>query len=310
MNELDTDADLATIVTRSWDQHADHPHEVAQALQSRAAQISAGQAGADAIGLAEHVWLVHLADTAGLAGFLRALPPAVTDDATSGAMVQRARWALAMIDGHPAPAVADGLRWRGMHSLWAVWSARGRAGDAMAMLHAELPRALAHPDDAARRSLAASCNNIAAELRGGPRGNAVVDAFMLAAARASRELWASAGTWVHIERADYQLARCHAVLGEGAAALAHAQACLALVEQNADAPQADAFERFYAHEALAFAHHAAGDAASRVVQRSRMLALMDEVTDADLKGWCRKSLDELDAAVLSGTAAFTAEARR
>jgi hypothetical protein len=288
-------ADLATFVSLAWDAHAQRPREVATALAERAATLRADADSAGAIVLAEHVWIAHLADAEGLERFLAALPAATLAAADTQAALQRARWVLDTLSGRAVPAPPEGVRWRALHSLWSAWIARGGADDALAMLRAEAPAALSHPDASARRGLAATCNNLAADLRDAKRGDAARDALMLAAASASRDLWVSAGTWVNAERADYQLARCHAAAGDAAQALAHAQACLATIDAHAGEPEADAFERFYAHEALARAHHAGGDAAAASTQRARMVALMAEVP-ADLRSWCEAALADFDAA--------------
>ena len=122
---------------------------------------------------------------------------------------------------------------------------------------------------------------------------------MLALADASLRLWRTTGTWVHEERAHYQLARCHAVLGESADALAHARACASIVEAHAQEPQADAFERFYVHEALAFAHRAAGEKAQAARERERMAALALQVDDAALRTWVDESLRDYDVSARS-----------
>jgi hypothetical protein len=117
--------------------------------------------------------------------------------------------------------------------------------------------------------------------------------LMLAAAEASRRLWGRAGSWVHAERAEYRLARCHAALGHGVLALAHARACLAGIEAHAGDPQADALERLFAHEALAWASRAAGDAAGEAAERERMAALLPQVEDAGLREWAAEALHAL-----------------
>lgn len=288
---------LAAFLAQAWEQHADHPQAVAAGLQARAAALSADDEGADALRLAEHVWLSHLHDRGGFESFIGALPPALPGSAPTAEVLQRAHWVLSMLDGQLPPPMADAARWRGMQPLWAMWAAQGRAADAAAMLHAEAPKALAHPEAGARRALAASCNNLAGELQESPRGDAGVDALMLLAATEAARLWRSAGTWVHSERAEYRLARCHAVLGQGDEALRHATACLAAVDAHADQPEADAFERFFAHEALAWAHHARGDAAAVAAQLARMSALRDEVGDQSLRDWCTEALDHITRAV-------------
>jgi len=116
---------------------------------------------------------------------------------------------------------------------------------------------------------------------------------MLALADASRALWATAGTWVHVERGDYELARCHAALGDGEAALRHARACLTLVQAHAGEPEADAFETFFAHEAVAWAQRAAGNAEGLAHEQARMRQLLAEITDPGLKPWCEEALAAL-----------------
>jgi hypothetical protein len=291
---MDTET-LAACVARGWEDHAEQPRAVAAGLRARAATLSADADGAAAIGLAEHVWLSHLQDPSGLEDFLQALPAAVQQAERSGAMLRRARWVLATLADEPAPAIPDAARWCALQNLGSVWAERGRAAMALAVLEAERPKALAHPDAAARKALAIATHNLALELREGRRGDPARDALMLALADASRSLWATAGNWVNVERGDYELARCHAVLGQGEAALRHARACLASIEQHAGDPHADAFETFFAHEALAWAQRAAGDGAALAAERGHMKRLMAGLTDASLKPWCAAALAALDA---------------
>lgn len=291
--------DLTAFVARAWDLHAQQPEAVAAGLAARASQLTPDDDGAGAIGLAEHVWLAHLGLPSALEGWLDALPAALATSGAADDALRRARWAARAAAGGDAAAgsLPDALRWRALQNVWAIWSQSGRAALAKAQLDAEWPAALAHGDAAATRALAATCNNTAVELRCGARGDADRDALMLAAAAASRRLWTAVGTWVHAERAEYQLARCHAVLGDGAQALIHARACQAAVQAHADDPQADAFERFYVHEALAWAHHAAGDRGAAAHECARMRPLLEQVADAEYRAWAAADLLALEAAL-------------
>lgn len=283
---------LRSLVDDGWTRHAEQPQAVADALAARASALAGDPAEADAIGLAEHVWLAHLHDTAGLTRFLDGV------GASSPALL-RSRWALEAATGVPAhllPQIAPALRWRALQNLWALMLHRGQATEVQAALATELPLALAHEDAATRRTLAATCYNLAVELRLGARGDAARDALMLDVAAASRELWAGCGTWVNVERGDYQLARCHAVLGQGSQALRYAQACMAMLEANAGAPEADAFERFFAHEALAIAHRVAGDEAAAQAQRTQMAVLCEAIEDSGLRAWADEALQAFDHA--------------
>jgi hypothetical protein len=113
---------------------------------------------------------------------------------------------------------------------------------------------------------------------------------MMDAAQQARGAWARAGTWLNEERADYLLARCAAAVGDTAAALAHARSCLAICEANA----ADAFERFFAHEALGLALRAAGDADAADRARARMGLLIDDIAEAGLRAHAQASLARFD----------------
>ena len=114
---------------------------------------------------------------------------------------------------------------------------------------------------------------------------------MLDAARQAREAWSRAGGWMETERADDQLAMCHAVAGQGHEAVTHARACLAVCEANA----ADAYERFFAFEALAHAHAVAGQAAAAKRARDRMAECLQQVDDADSRADAEPCLAKVDA---------------
>lgn len=287
---------LAAFIEQAWAAHATQPHEVADALLARAAALPADDDGAAALRLAEHVLLGHLADVAAYARFVGMLMPTLSQAEATAPIVARMAWSLATLQGRDAEPLPDAARWRALHGLWSVAVARGEADRAWRELQAEVPRALLHADAAARQALAATANNLAGDLLDGARGDAGRDRLMLAAATASRSLWGSAGTWVHAERAEWMLARCQAAAGDGAAALAHARACLAAIDAHAGEPQADAFERFFAHEALAWAHRAAGDAAGSRRAADEARVLLPQIADAASRRHCEDELGKLHAA--------------
>ena len=58
----------------------------------------------------------------------------------------------------------------------------------------------------------------------------------------------------------------------------------------------DGVEHFFAQEALARAHHAAGDAAGRVAAANRMREWLPAIAEDDgLRAWCAQALRELPA---------------
>ncbi|WP_284618286.1 hypothetical protein [Aquabacterium humicola] len=286
--------DLRAFLDGAYDTHAASPQAIAEALAARAPTLPADDEGAEALRLAEHVLLGHLADADALQRLLAALPAGFRD-APGGACadaVGRVRWALARVgDAADLPPIGEPSRWRVLQNVLLAWIATGRGGDASRTLRESEPQAAGSPDTATRQAFAACANNLALHLREGPRGNAARDALMLDAATIARRAWQGAGTWMHVERADYQLARCHAVLGRGDEALAHARSCLAICE----AEGADAAERFFAHEALWHAARAAGDADAAGRQRDRMQGLLAEVGDEALRTWCAQVLQDLPA---------------
>lgn len=282
--------DLRHFLDESHETHARQPRAVADALLTRAATLPPDDLGAEAVRLAEHVLLGHLADADALRHFLQALPPPSSDGAWSEAQA-RAQWACAALaDESKATTLADAPRWRALQNVVLALAATGRVAEASAQLAREAAAAATHPEADARRAYAACTNNVALELREGPRGDAARDALMLEAAALARRAWTAAGTWLHVERADYQLARCHAAIGRGAEALAFANACLEACVANG----AGADERFFAHEALWHAHRAAGDQAGAGTERQRMRALLDEISDAQMQAWCSATLADID----------------
>lgn len=164
---------------------------------------------------------------------------------------------------------------------------------AVTLLQTARHRVAALPDAGAavHRPLGVACHNMAWTLH--DRGNArsaADTAAMLAFAAGSRLHWSKAGTWLEVERGDYDLARCHLAAGQFDAALNHAAQCLATCTQN-DAPP---YEHFFAHEALARAQHARGDAQARARNVAAAEAAFDKLTSDDQAGCCA-TLDELKA---------------
>jgi hypothetical protein len=278
--------------------HATQPAATAAALQARAASLPADADGARALRLAEHVALAHLGDPTVLAAVLQALPPALAQADTTAATVQRLQWALAKATGSTATTQPpDALRWRALQNVVLALAAQQRWPQASALLADDEQAAQAHGQGEAGQAYAVSANNVAMELQtssppaGAPR-NADRDRLMLQAAAIARRAWGHAGTWRHAERAEYRLALCHAAAGDGDTAVRHARLCLEACE--AAGPEADATERFFAHQALAQAHHAAGDAPANARARAGMAMLLPQIDEADgLRAWC--------ADVLAGT---------
>jgi hypothetical protein len=101
------------------------------------------------------------------------------------------------------------------------------------------------------------------------------------AAEAAHAFWVRCGTWVNEERALYLRALVANALGDGAEALAHADAALGIIDANGDQPVDDAFLRLDRARALGLEGDAAGQA--------RELAAADAAAanwdDAGLNEW-------------------------
>nr|WP_316643774.1 hypothetical protein [uncultured Roseateles sp.] len=285
---------LRAWLDQAWDQHPDQPQAVAERLAEGIALLDDGTAPAEELArLGEHLLLGHLDQAPAMSHFIAAMQPAALDDAAVAGVLRRAELGL-LLAGHGGRAAElppeEQLRALGQAML--ALTRRPDLAGAEALL--DQAQALArHADDSKSwRALSIVTNNLAGDMRyyreqrPADEGDAQADALMLQAAQLARVNWAVAGGWKEVERADYQLALCHAAAGQGTQALQHAQACLARCEANG----ADAYELFFAHEALAIAH-----ATLLREQRGRMAAKLEMLDDASAKAYAQATLAKLDA---------------
>ena len=148
--------------------------------------------------------------------------------------------------------------------------------------------ATATDTNAMHRALAVSGHNLAAALEENASLTRDEAKLMLMASRASRVHWERAGTWLQVERAEYQVATTHLKTGDAVQGEFHARECGRIVAEN-DAP---ALERFFACEALGRVMRAAkNDAAYRIACGQARAAF--EGLEAGDKAWCEASLDKL-----------------
>lgn len=317
-------ASLPSLVEQAQNLHGDDPRAALGLLQEAMA-FAPGAAPAEMaalVRLLEHVTVSHLMDGDGLLALLPALDAvaapwsAAGDDTLAGAL-RRARLAAALLanphanayahmPAAPAASAAPGEaaapaspvalspadRVRAMSNAAAGSARQGRWADVALLM--QRAAALAEGDDVSGRAYAAMANNLAADLRLLTLAQAQVDAgrqhAMLDAAQRARAAWARVGGWVEAERAEYQLALCHAAAGQGAAAVRHAQACL----QGCVEHGADAFETFFAHEALVHAHVAAREGQRAHDALLAMRACLARVDDAGSRAWGEQSLRDAE----------------
>ena len=170
---------------------------------------------------------------------------------------------------------------------------RGQTGRALGFIDSAAARIAALPDAQPQdhRPLAVACNNMAWELQElGARRSIEQTQAMLRIAAASREHWSRAGTWLHIERAEYCLALTHLSAGLFDDAWRHAGQCLAVCLHH----QAPSMEHFYAHEAMARVHHARREAAELAHHAEAMRGAFERMK-ADDQGPCREALGAVQA---------------
>jgi hypothetical protein len=275
---------LRTWLDAAWPRHDQTPRALADELLAMAPTLPDDADGAEAVRLARHVLLAHLHDATTLQRLLDALPAGEH----IGVQKERTAWALAALrsGGWPAePRLPESVTWLLLGDVAQALIHRGDLAAARTRVLGQEAAAAAHADTAARRAYAATAHNVTLALRTGPR-DAARDALMIEMAELERRAWARAGGWMEVERADYHLAMCHAVIGQGTQAVAHATACLQACEANG----ADAAERFFAHECNVHAARAAGDGTAAAAHRARMVALLAEVADAGMKAWCEETL--------------------
>ncbi|MBT9500262.1 MAG: hypothetical protein IV092_03395 [Burkholderiaceae bacterium] len=284
---------LRTWLDQAWDQHPDQPQAVADRLAEGIGLLADGTAPAEELArFGEHLLLGHLDQAQPLRDFIAAMQPVAGRDEAVTRVLQRAALGL-VLAGHDAgsgPELPADEQLRAMGQAMLAHTRRADRSGARQLL--DRARSLAAQADEPKcwRALAIITNNLAGDLRyyrvlAGGAADPQGDVLMLEAAALARRHWATTGGWVEVERADYQLALCHAAACQGEAALQHARNCLAGCEAN----QADAYELFFAHEALAIAH-------STLLreQRSRMAAKLEMLDDAGARAYAQATLAKLD----------------
>jgi hypothetical protein len=130
-------------------------------------------------------------------------------------------------------------------------------------------------DEEAHRTFGVAANNRAWELLGTETRTPDQERELVDAAHASLWHWRHAGTRLNEQRGEWLVSHVYAVLGDGAAALAHAERCRELTEAGA----LEGFDLAYSCEAMARAHAARGDVDDATGWRERAVAVVATVAD-------------------------------
>ncbi len=290
---------------RAWQEHADQTQAVYDRLTDGISLISQpGQAGRMGA-LVVHVAGEHLGRWGDGQGLLNQMLAVDVDDPAGRRSVYRSKAILfhcagqteqrdeALANGRSDfPASSDEVRM--LATAASAFLGQDRMDDATEAFGQAVSAAEYGPlaTDPASRSLAIAGNNLAATLEERPNLDPNGRQLLKNAAFTARKYWEIAGNWMNVERAEYRLAMTHLALSDAAGATHHAQRCLEICAEN----DADALEHFFAHEALAKAHHAAGNTAEATQSRDAAASCVDGAPE-NLKSWLAGELAKLDTAL-------------
>jgi hypothetical protein len=253
---------LETLLEAGWAYHDKDSERLAGELEAAAGRDVAPGLLTGFLHLATHTIGEHLGDwprARRLAERVLDARSPTTETAMAWARLSVAR----LLAGEPVLAVAaelDCLRAADKGAMGALIETRfmliaalvgsGRAGEAAKLYETAMALARGAGEEAPARAIAVASNNLAAELVEAQARSAAEDALMAAAADAAHEFWRRCGDWVNEEKALYLKALVANALGRPGAALAHADAALAIVAANGPRPGDAALLRLARAEAL------------------------------------------------------------
>jgi hypothetical protein len=286
---------LDEFLERAWNDHGDHPQEVADRLAGSFDLIKAAADIPPFVRLLVHVCGAHLGQWQRgieLLESMRRLPAFEGGVDASGAIVRNVA-ALKLCGGDAAAlaGLADDDRTAALALAAAALAERSEFDRALAAYAEACRRAEGAglpPGSPAIRALAVAGNNLAAALEEKRDRTAAETAGMVHAAENGHTYWTLAGTWLEEERALHRLARSLLAAGEFERAIVRAKRCIDVCERN-DAPP---FERFFGHAALAIAQRAAGDRNAFLVSREHAFELHRQIPAED-RTWCEADLSLL-----------------
>lgn len=145
-------------------------------------------------------------------------------------------------------------------------------------------------NDPAIKAMAMTGNNLACSLEEKEdKGKEEIE-LMKTAAHIGRVFWEKAGTWLHLERAEYRLAKTYLNANEPDVAKTHAINCLSIIEKHGDDP----LELFFAHEVLALCAEALNDQ-NCVEKHIHQMENYFSRLNHDDQCWTRQTLDKIKA---------------
>lgn len=232
-------------INQAWDDHAVKTHEVAEKLRHQSVAQSASEI-VQVAGLVTHVFGEHLGQWDDGIRVLQALKQ---PDEETKAAIERSIASLELSSGKPQKlktlTTSDQIRVLAVSA--SALSEQKQAAKAEQFFRDALTKAHGlKREDPANRALAVTGNNLACALEEKKSRSKDETTLMITAAEAARKYWEIAGTWLHVERAEYRLANTYMKADDLARALKHAQECLRICQAN----NADETELKYANEIL------------------------------------------------------------
>lgn len=245
-------------------------------------------------GLLTHVYGEHLAQWQpgiDLLATIRQLP-AAQDNPTVQALLDRAAATLRYCVGQPQSLeeLPEPDRLLALANASAALAGRMHFTQAIAAYTQALKLVPAQWSTAspAPRVLAVGGNNLAAALEEKTDRSPFETQSMLMAAQSALTYWKLAGGWMEHERAEYRLTRSLLQANQPLEAIASAQRCIAICQQN----QASALELFFGHAVLALAYRAGGDPSGFKTQQLLAQGQYEQVATEE-QSWCQSELREL-----------------
>jgi len=283
-----------TFLETAWNDHGDHPQEVADRLASSLHVVETAEHIPPFARLVMHVYGEHLGQWDRGIALLESLRrvPASAGSAAAAVALDRNIATLRYAGGDAS--VLRPLSTEDRISVLALAASAfsGQNGmkcaiatyaEALALAEAGLP-----PQSPALRALAVGGNNLAAALEEKTDRDDAETQGMLVAANGGLTYWKQAGTWLEEERAEYRLTRSLLQADRPHDAIASAWRCIDVCLRN----NAPVIETFFGYVVLALAQRASGDAEAFAEARQQALALYKQVP-ADEQQWCRSDLSEI-----------------
>ncbi len=144
-------------------------------------------------------------------------------------------------------------------------------------------------DDEAFKFLAAACNNMAAKLGDKNAVDDIERKLMLVLAHYSRNFWEKAGTWLHVERAEYGLSKYYRKIYDFENSKKHGQLCLKICSQF----HAEPMEMFFAHESMALTYKELNEQGAFETHLQEMKLYFLRCGEAD-RLWMQASLNKAE----------------